>query len=153
MALEITVSVQENGSLLVAAGGTGSGNKWSFGQEVSILPYTKHGSADLIAINTSGKDDDGTLINWNDIVSPVVTSRVDAIAKIALLVSRGGGIQSFTTAGGSGSDVTITNFTLSGNYIIFVDGVKLTSGYTSDGQVITFDPVISDGKIIDVIKI
>lgn len=65
------------------------------------------------------------------------------------------GEQTFTTSGGSGANVTITGFSLKGaTIIIFIDGAKLPSTYFSvAGQVITFTPVIADGKIIEVIKL
>lgn len=154
MALQITIAAAANGWLTITAGGTGTGKVWSVAPSMSVIPYRNNANLILLTHKPNDWDIEGGLrINWNNITSPVVTSRIDAIAKISLLQSASAGIFQKTITGGTGATVTVNTFTFtSDNYSVYADGVLMTSGYTRAGQVITFSPAIADGVVITVIK-
>lgn len=104
----------------------------------------------LLSDNTFG---DGIILDWRNITSFLCLSREDAIEKLGLLLGNNSGIQQFTITGGSGASVTITDFTLSGNLVVFVDGILYDEIlYDISGQDIIFAPAIDDEKVVTVIK-
>lgn len=154
MALQITIATAANGWLTITAGGTGTGKVWSVAPNTHVVPYRNNDNLILLTEKPNDWDITGGLrINWNNITSPVVTSRIDAISKISLLQSSSSGVYQTTIAGGLGASVTVDTFTFtSDNYSVYADGVLMTTGYTRAGQVITFSPAIADGVVITVIK-
>ena len=143
------LSKQANGRLLVSINSVEhSLRNTDIYSDPEFLDYIILGN---IAITTTAKS--GLKISWKNITSPVVTSRNDAVEKIGLLLESGSGIQQFDISGGTGATVTITDFTLTGNYKIWADGALLNSAlYSAVGNVITFSPHIADGVTITVIK-
>lgn len=144
-----TITKQANGRLLLSINGVEhSLRNTDIYSDPEFLDYIILGD---IAITTTAKS--GLKISWKNITSPVVTSRNDAVEKIGLLLESGSGIQQFVISGGTGATVTITDFTLTGNYRIWANGALMTPLlYSSVGNVITFSPPIADGITITVIK-
>lgn len=155
MAIQISIAPTTNGFLKITAGGTGSGKEWMVAPNMHILPWREH--AKIICISESPNDwnmKNALRLDWSQITSPVVTSRNDAIEKITALQSGSAGIYQTTISGGTGASVTVNTFTFtSDNYLVYADGILMTSGYTRALQVVSFSPAIADGVVITIIKL